>query len=96
MLQRKDGSNRINFLSSNPCYQARNEAQIQKCCKGGGCNLQKKMSWKAIIIATGSEVSLAMGAICTAWKRAPSMLKRVYEARRVATKLYYPHIFVLV
>ncbi len=61
-LQRKDGPSALIFSRQNLPFQARNEAQIQNVAKGGYVLAEEKGELKAIIIATGSEVSLAMEA----------------------------------
>ncbi|EPU1830653.1 transketolase, partial [Acinetobacter baumannii] len=59
-LERKDGPTALIFSRQNLPFQTRTEEQIQNAAKGGYVLAQEKGELKAIIIATGSEVSLAM------------------------------------
>ncbi|EPQ1695904.1 transketolase, partial [Acinetobacter baumannii] len=61
-LERKDGPTALIFSRQNLPFQTRTEEQIQNAAKGGYVLAQEKGELKAIIIATGSEVSLAMEA----------------------------------
>ncbi len=64
-LERKDGPTALIFSRQNLPFQTRTEEQIQNTAKGGYVLAQEKGELKAIIIATGSEVSLAMGSLCS-------------------------------
>lgn len=64
-LERKDGPTALIFSRQNLPFQTRTEEQIQNAAKGGYVLAQEKGELKAIIIATGSEVSLAMGSLCS-------------------------------
>lgn len=61
-LERKDGPTGLILSRQNLPFQSRTEAQIQDAAKGGYVLAQEKGELKAIIIATGSEVSIAMEA----------------------------------
>ncbi|WP_336719554.1 transketolase [Acinetobacter soli] len=61
-LERKDGPTALILSRQNLPFQSRTEAQIQDAAKGGYVLAQEKGELKAIIIATGSEVSIAMDA----------------------------------
>ncbi|WP_394651877.1 transketolase [uncultured Acinetobacter sp.] len=61
-LERKDGPTALILSRQNLPFQSRSEAQIQDAAKGGYVLAQEKGKLKAIIIATGSEVSIAMDA----------------------------------
>ncbi|MFX4308678.1 transketolase [Acinetobacter soli] len=61
-LERKDGPTALILSRQNLPFQSRTEAQIQDAAKGGYVLAQEKGELKAIIIATGSEVSIAMEA----------------------------------
>ena len=61
-LLRKDGPSALIFSRQNLPFQQRTEEQIQNVVKGGYVLAKEKGELKAIIIATGSEVSLAMEA----------------------------------
>ncbi len=61
-LLRKDGPSALIFSRQNLPFQQRTEEQIQNVAKGGYVLAKEKGELKAIIIATGSEVSLAMEA----------------------------------
>ncbi len=61
-LERKDGPTALILSRQNLPFQSRSEAQIQDAVKGGYVLAQEKGELKAIIIATGSEVSIAMDA----------------------------------
>lgn len=61
-LERKDGPTALILSRQNLPFQSRTEAQIQDAAKGGYVLAQEKGEFKAIIIATGSEVSIAMDA----------------------------------
>ncbi|WP_278805302.1 transketolase [Acinetobacter soli] len=61
-LERKDGPTALILSRQNLPFQSRSEAQIQDAAKGGYVLAQEKGELKAIIIATGSEVSIAMDA----------------------------------
>lgn len=61
-LERKDGPTALILSRQNLPFQSRSEAQIQDAAKGGYVLAQEKGELKAIIIATGSEVSIAMEA----------------------------------
>ncbi|MQW91515.1 transketolase [Acinetobacter wanghuae] len=61
-LVRSEGPTALIFSRQNLAFQARTEAQIADVAKGGYVLAKEKGELKAIIIATGSEVSLAMEA----------------------------------
>ncbi|MBO3672134.1 transketolase [Acinetobacter soli] len=61
-LERKDGPTALILSRQNLPFQSRTEAQIQDAAKGGYVLAKEKGELKAIIIATGSEVSIAMEA----------------------------------
>jgi len=61
-LLRKDGPSALIFSRQNLPFQQRTEEQIQNVAKGGYVLAKEKGELKAIIIATGSEGSLAMEA----------------------------------
>ncbi len=61
-LVRADGPTALIFSRQNLPFQTRTEAQIADVAKGGYVLAKEKGELKAIIIATGSEVSLAMEA----------------------------------
>ncbi|MBJ9984393.1 transketolase [Acinetobacter sp. S40] len=61
-LERKDGPSALILSRQNLAFQTRTEQQIQNAAKGGYVLAQEKGELKAIIIATGSEVELAMNA----------------------------------
>ncbi|WP_288398925.1 transketolase [uncultured Acinetobacter sp.] len=61
-LERKDGPTALILSRQNLPFQSRSEAQIHDAAKGGYVLAQEKGELKAIIIATGSEVSIAMDA----------------------------------
>lgn len=61
-LERKDGPTALILSRQNLPFQSRTEAQIQDAAKGGYVLAKEKGELKAIIIATGSEVSIAMDA----------------------------------
>ena len=61
-LLRAEGPTALIFSRQNLPFQARTEAQIADVAKGGYVLAKEKGELKAIIIATGSEVSLAMEA----------------------------------
>ncbi len=61
-LSRQDGPTALIFSRQNLQFQARNEEQIANISKGGYVLAAEKGDLKAIIIATGSEVELAMAA----------------------------------
>ena len=61
-LQRKDGPTALIFSRQNLPFQTRTPAQLADVAKGGYVLAAEKGTLKAIIIATGSEVSLAMEA----------------------------------
>ncbi|KQD03233.1 transketolase [Acinetobacter soli] len=61
-LVRKDGPTALILSRQNLPFQSRTEAQIQDAAKGGYVLAKEKGELKAIIIATGSEVSIAMDA----------------------------------
>ncbi|WP_288364706.1 transketolase [uncultured Acinetobacter sp.] len=61
-LERKDGPTALILSRQNLPFQSRSEAQIQDAAKGGYVLAKEKGELKAIIIATGSEVSIAMDA----------------------------------
>ena len=61
-LLRSEGPTALIFSRQNLAFQTRTEAQIADVAKGGYVLAKEKGKLKAIIIATGSEVSLAMEA----------------------------------
>ena len=61
-LVRAEGPTALIFSRQNLPFQARTDAQIADVAKGGYVLAEEKGELKAIIIATGSEVSLAMEA----------------------------------
>ncbi len=61
-LLRSEGPTALIFSRQNLAFQTRTEAQIADVAKGGYVLAQEKGELKAIIIATGSEVALAMEA----------------------------------
>ncbi|WOE40255.1 transketolase [Acinetobacter chinensis] len=61
-LERKEGPTALIFSRQNLAFQTRTEAQIADVVKGGYVLAEEKGELKAIIIATGSEVGLAMEA----------------------------------
>ncbi|OTG77208.1 transketolase [Acinetobacter sp. ANC 4169] len=61
-LLRSEGPTALIFSRQNLPFQARTQAQIENVAKGGYVLAEEKGELKAIIIATGSEVSLAMEA----------------------------------
>ncbi|AOA58398.1 transketolase [Acinetobacter larvae] len=61
-LQRKDGPTALILSRQNLAFQNRDQAQIADIAKGAYILGQEKGELKAIIIATGSEVGLAMDA----------------------------------
>ncbi len=61
-LERKDGPTALILSRQNLPFQSRTEAQIQDAAKGGYVLAKEKGELRAIIIATGSEVSIAMEA----------------------------------
>ncbi|WP_111858374.1 transketolase [Acinetobacter sp. CFCC 10889] len=61
-LERKEGPTALIFSRQNLAFQTRTEAQIADVAKGGYVLAEEKGELKAIIIATGSEVGLAMEA----------------------------------
>ena len=61
-LERKDGPTALIFSRQNLPFQTRDAAQIADAAKGGYVLAQEKGELKAIIIATGSEIGLAMDA----------------------------------
>ncbi|WP_151838282.1 transketolase [Acinetobacter ursingii] len=61
-LERKDGPSALILSRQNLAFQTRSDEQIQNAAKGGYLLAQEKGELKAIIIATGSEVELAMNA----------------------------------
>ncbi|MEJ2898793.1 transketolase [Acinetobacter sp. NS-4] len=61
-LLRSEGPTALIFSRQNLPFQTRNQAQIENVAKGGYVLAEEKGELKAIIIATGSEVSLAMEA----------------------------------
>jgi len=61
-LQRKDGPTALIFSRQNLPFQTRTAAQLADIAKGGYVLAAEKGALKAIIIATGSEISLAMEA----------------------------------
>lgn len=61
-LTRKEGPTALIFSRQNLPFQRRTQTQIENVAKGGYVLAEEKGELKAIIIATGSEVSLAMEA----------------------------------
>ncbi len=61
-FERKDGPSALILSRQNLAFQTRTDEQIQNAAKGGYVLAQEKGQLKAIIIATGSEVELAMNA----------------------------------
>jgi transketolase len=61
-LIRNEGPTALIFSRQNLPFQTRTQAQIENVAKGGYVLAEEKGELKAIIIATGSEVSLAMEA----------------------------------
>ncbi|WP_111892216.1 transketolase [Acinetobacter sp. MB5] len=61
-LARKDGPTALILSRQNLAFQTRTAAQIENAAKGGYVLAEEKGELKAIIIATGSEVALAMDA----------------------------------
>ena len=61
-LLRSEGPTALIFSRQNLPFQARTQTQIENVAKGGYVLAEEKGELKAIIIATGSEVSLAMEA----------------------------------
>ncbi|RKG31108.1 transketolase [Acinetobacter tianfuensis] len=61
-LLRSEGPTALIFSRQNLPFQTRTAAQIENAAKGGYVLAEEKGELKAIIIATGSEVSLAMDA----------------------------------
>ena len=61
-LLRSEGPTALIFSRQNLAFQTRTEAQIADVAKGGYVLAKEKGELKAIIIATGSEVALAMEA----------------------------------
>ncbi len=61
-LVRSEGPTALIFSRQNLPFQARTQVQIENVAKGGYVLAEEKGELKAIIIATGSEVSLAMEA----------------------------------
>lgn len=61
-LSRQDGPTALIFSRQNLQFQVRNDEQIANISKGGYVLAAEKGELKAIIIATGSEVELAMAA----------------------------------
>ncbi|WP_335956865.1 transketolase [Acinetobacter bereziniae] len=61
-LTRKEGPTALIFSRQNLPFQTRTQTQIENVVKGGYVLAEEKGELKAIIIATGSEVSLAMEA----------------------------------
>ena len=61
-LTRNEGPTALIFSRQNLPFQTRTQAQIENVVKGGYVLAEEKGELKAIIIATGSEVSLAMEA----------------------------------
>ena len=59
---RSEGPTALIFSRQNLPFQTRTQAQIENVAKGGYVLAEEKGELKAIIIATGSEVSLAMEA----------------------------------
>ena len=61
-LTRSEGPTALIFSRQNLPFQTRTQAQIENAAKGGYVLAEEKGTLKAIIIATGSEVELAMEA----------------------------------
>ncbi|MBF7687596.1 transketolase [Acinetobacter rathckeae] len=61
-LVRKDGPSALILSRQNLAFQTRTDAQIANIAKGGYVLAEEKGELKAIIIATGSEIDLAMQA----------------------------------
>lgn len=61
-LTRAEGPTALIFSRQNLPFQTRTQTQIENAAKGGYVLAEEKGELKAIIIATGSEVSLAMEA----------------------------------
>ena len=61
-MTRADGPTALIFSRQNLAFQTRTQAQIDDVAKGGYVLAAEKGALKAIIIATGSEVALAMDA----------------------------------
>ena len=61
-LLRSEGPSALIFSRQNLAFQTRTQTQIEDVAKGGYILAEEKGELKAIIIATGSEVSLAMEA----------------------------------
>ncbi|WP_347453916.1 transketolase [Acinetobacter thermotolerans] len=61
-LLRSEGPTALIFSRQNLPFQTRTQAQIENIAKGGYVLAEEKGELKAIIIATGSEVELAMAA----------------------------------
>ncbi|OFE42887.1 transketolase [Acinetobacter towneri] len=61
-LMRSEGPTALIFSRQNLPFQTRTQAQIENVAKGGYVLAEEKGELKAIIIATGSEVGLAMEA----------------------------------
>lgn len=61
-LVRKDGPSALILSRQNLAFQARTQAQVADIAKGGYVLAEEKGALKAIVIATGSEVDLAMQA----------------------------------
>lgn len=61
-LVRSEGPTALIFSRQNLAFQTRTQVQIENVAKGGYVLAEEKGELKAIIIATGSEVSLAMEA----------------------------------
>ncbi len=61
-LVRSEGPTALIFSRQNLPFQTRTQAQIENVAKGGYVLAEEKGELKAIIIATGSEVGLAMEA----------------------------------
>ncbi len=61
-LEYKDGPTALVFSRQNLPFQARSAAQLANVAKGGYVLAEAKGELKAIIIATGSEIELAMAA----------------------------------
>ncbi len=61
-IERQNGPTALIFSRQNLPFQTRTQAQIENAAKGGYVLAEEKGEIKAIIIATGSEVSLAMEA----------------------------------
>src|SRR5690606_21885062 len=61
-LTRSEGPTALIFSRQNLAFQTRTQTQIENAAKGGYVLAEEKGELKAIIIATGSEVALAMEA----------------------------------